>query len=416
MKSGKSNKMMMMMMALLAVGLIVLVIIGSVFLHQPPLQRYEKKRDMMGTYVRIVVYHQDEEHAMDAIDSAFTMMEKVNSIASRYNTSSELYRLNAEGQIDNASPELIELITKSIYYNEITDGGFDITITPLLDLWGDELKLMEIDSTHRADLDDQIFPESLRVEFQNIAPPIYELNETPVVTITSTGWTVSSSWQNYYFVDQGTELSVSTNFWLLPYDTQEHYINITKNYVGSHKITIQGSSIKMEEGMSLTLDGIAKGYAVDKAIEELENKGIESAFVDAGGDIATLGKKPEGEKWVIGLRNPGDESESIMEFGLAGEAIATSGNYERYFDPEANVGHLMDPNTGRSAFKSSSATIIAQNCTSADALATATFVLGPEAGTTLINSLTQTESLILAYEDPESLTESDDIAYYTLKG
>ncbi len=406
----------MMMMALLAVGLIVVMIVGSVFLYQPPLQRYEKKRDMMGTYVRIVVYHHDEDDAMGAIDSAFTMIEEVNSVASRYNSSSELYRLNTEGQIDNASPELKELITKSIYYNGITKGAFDITITPLLDLWGDELKLMEIGTTHSSDLDDQIFTESLRTEFQNIDPPIYGLNETPIVTITSAGWTVSSSWQDYYIVDQDDELSVSTNFWFLPYDTQEHYINMTKNYVGTHKITIQGSSIEIEEGMSLTLDGIAKGYAVDKAIEELENKGIESAFVDAGGDIATLGKKPEGEEWVIGLRNPEDESESIMEFGLAGEAIATSGNYERYFDPEANVGHIMDPTTGRSAFRSSSATIIAKNCTSADVLATATFVLGPEAGTTLINTLQQTESLILAYDDPESLTESDDLEYYTIEG
>ncbi len=402
------------LMALLTIALIVLLIIGSVFFYQLPIQRYEKRRDMMGTYVRIVVYHHDEAHAMESIDSAYARIEDVVSVASRYDPSSELYILNDDGRLEAASPTLIELIQKSIDIYEITGGAFDITITPLLNLWTDEFELTTIDSGYETDLNNGILSESLRDEFEDIEPPIYLLNETPVVTITGNGWTISSSWQNYYVYQHDTELSVSTNFWNLPYDTQEHYIDITKQYVGSDKITIDGNSIELEEGMSLTLDGIAKGYAVDKAIEELQSNGIESALVDAGGDIATLGTRSEGKKWTIGLRNPEDEMESIMEFGLSGQAIATSGNYERYFDEEAQVGHIMDPNTGRSIYKSSSATIITGDCTMADALATAVFVLGPEDGTALVNSLDETESLILCYEDPTSLSSSDGISDYII--
>jgi len=409
--SDKNNKT---MMIVLTIGLVALLVIGSVFLYQSPLQRYEKRRDMMDTYVTIVVYDSDEGHAVDSIDSAYDSMEEVIATTSRFNSSSELYELNSNGRLDDASPELIELIETSKEYYQKTNGAFDITITPLLDLWSKELALADLDMDHEINLRNGTFSEELRDEFQAVEPPLYELNETPTVATTGNGWTISSSWHQYFIVDHGTGLTLSTNFWYLPYDTQEHFINQTQQYVGSDKITINGNSIQLEEGMSLTLDGIAKGYAVDKAIEELKSNGIESALVNAGGDIATLGTKPSGEKWVAGLRNPEDEEESIMEFELSGEAIATSGNYERYFNESKDIGHIMDPKTGRTVSKCSSATIIAEDCTSADVLATAVFVMGPDEGTEIVNTMDGTESLILGYDDPKEMTGSDGISDYEM--
>lgn len=399
------------MMTVLVVILILSVAIGSMFFYQPPVQRYEKRTEMMGTYVRITVYHNDEELANDAIDSAFERMREVNPVASRYNPSSELYRLNDQGHLENASPMLLELIEKSIYIYNITDGAFDITVTPLLNLWSNELELSTLSTEHKDSLNNGTLSAELRDELNSL--PIHPLNETPVITSTANGWTLSSSWQNYFIYDHGIELIVKTNFWNLPYDTQGYYIEETQQYVGSDKIHIDGNSIRIQEGMSLTLDGIAKGYAVDRAIEELKSKGIESALVDAGGDIRTLGTRPRGEKWTVGLRNPEDASDSIMEFSLSGQAIATSGNYERYFDEDARVGHIMDPNTGRSVLISSSATVIAEDCVTADALATAVFVLGPENGTRLVNSLSNTESLIIGYDYPCELYGSDGLSKYT---
>ncbi len=410
MTSGKNKN----LMIILAVGLIALLIIGSIFIYEPPLQRYEKRREMMDTYVTIIVYDNDEDHAMKSIDSAFDRIEEVIAITSRYNSSSELYQLNEQGQLTGASPELVELIETSVQYYEITDGAFDITITPLLNLWSEEFELTELDTDHRSDIEDGIFSGSLRDEFEDIDPPLYELNETPTISTSESGWTISSSWQMYYITEGDETFSLSTNFWYLPEDTQDYYINQTQQYVGSDKIQIQGDSISLQEGMGITLDGIAKGYAVDEAIDELKNNDIHSALVNAGGDIATVGKKPSGEKWVTGLRNPEDEEESVMEFEVSGEAIATSGNYERYFDENARVGHIMDPRTGRTVTKASSATIIADDCTSADALATAIFVLGPDDGTELVNSLDGTESLVLDYEDPSVMTRSDGMSDYEL--
>ena len=158
--------------------------------------------------------------------------------------------------------------------------------------------------------------------------------------------------------------------------------------------------------MSITLDGMAKGYIVDQGLKILKNNGIENTMIDAGGDIATLGTKPDGEKWSIGLRNPNNKSESIVEFELANQAITTSGNYERYFDEEANVGHIMDPKTGRSVYKCSSASVITKNCTVADILSTAIFVYGPEKGIELAETLPNVETIILGYEDPKEITSS----------
>lgn len=401
-------------MVLLVVALIALFIIGSAFIYRAPINRYEGRRDMMGTYVRIVVYDTSESQAMDAIEAAFEKIAEVSGIASRYNPDSELYRLNEEGKIEGASDTLIELIELSIDFNDITGGAFDVTITPLLDLWSRELVLTVVDDVHEEVLKEGNISQELRDELEGIEPPIHELEEDVTVYTTEDGWSLVSSWQTYQIRPVEEGLAISTNFWLLPYDTQEHHINQTMDYVGTHRITVDNDNIYLEEGMYLTLDGIAKGYAVDRTVEVLKSKGIESGMVDAGGDIATFGLTGDGDKWVIGLRNPDDLDESIMEFALSGEAIATSGNYERYFDEDARVGHIMDPATGRTVSLCSSATVIAPDCVTADALATAIFVLGPENGTALVNGLEDIESLILHFDDPSEMELSNELSNYMM--
>ena len=133
------------------------------------------------------------------------------------------------------------------------------------------------------------------------------------------------------------------------------------------------------------------------------------ALVNAGGDIATFGTKPNDEKWITALRNPDDKNDSIIEFGLMGEAIATSGNYERYYNKSAEVGHIINPNNGRSVMLCSSSTVIANNCTIADILATAVFVLGPNDGVNLINSIDSIETIVLGYENPQELFYSKNL-------
>jgi len=185
-------------------------------------------------------------------------------------------------------------------------------------------------------------------------------------------------------------------FWELDEATQKGRINETLKLVGSDKISVKDNKISFKEkGMKITLGGIAKGYAVDEALEVIKDMGIKYALVDAGGDINTLGSKPEGELWDIALVNPDDTSEHLVDFKIKDKAVTTSGNYERYFDPEAKAGHIINPKTGYSAAGCISVTIIAESCMRADALATGVFVMGAEEGMRLVESLDDVECLIV---------------------
>lgn len=395
--------------------LLIIILAAGTLLLKEPMQRFESTQEKMDTYVTITIYHNNKDKANEIINLAFDRIDEIINIASRYNSDSELSHLNSNSIIKNPSDELVEMIEESIYYWNITEGAFDITILPLLDLWNDNRELSVINSSFEQELNNGNFSDSLRNNFSGIQPPIYAINETPVVEIGDEGWTISSSWQQYYIIKEDeNHLKISTKFYYLPYETQQGYINQTLPFIGSDKIVINSNEIRLEQGMGITLDGIAKGYIVDEALQVLKNNGIKNAMIDAGGDIATLGTKLGGEKWVIGLRNPNNKSESIVEFQLADQAITTSGNYERYFDEEANIGHIMDPKTGRSVYKCSSASVITKNCMVADILSTAVFVCGPEKGIEIVETLPNVETVILGYENPKEITYSSGIQSFII--
>jgi len=184
--------------------------------------------------------------------------------------------------------------------------------------------------------------------------------------------------------------------WQKPDVQQAQEIKALLPLVGSDMITIDGKSINFQrEGMSICLGGIAKGYAVDAALSVLKAGGVTSALVNGGGDIAVIGLKPEYEPWLIEMENPDDRLEKLASFKVVGVAVATSGNYERYFDPQKKAHHIIDPRSGFPAQGCISVSIIAENCEMADALATAVFVLGVDDGLALIERLDGVEGMIV---------------------
>ncbi|MCM8773936.1 MAG: FAD:protein FMN transferase [Candidatus Omnitrophica bacterium] len=148
------------------------------------------------------------------------------------------------------------------------------------------------------------------------------------------------------------------------------FIGVDKNF---QTVTIK------KEGLMIDLSGIAKGYMVDKAVEKLKKKGIDSAIVDAGGDIYCLGKNYH-TSWKVGIRDPLVRDGIIDIIPVVDQAIATSGSYEQFFTyASQNYTHIINPKTGYPLDdKIISVTVIAKNCTTADALATAFFVMGYE--------------------------------------
>lgn len=167
--------------------------------------------------------------------------------------------------------------------------------------------------------------------------------------------------------------------------------------VDYRRVIIKDREIKIGDDQSITLGGIAKGYAVEKAVETLKRHNINMALIDAGGNIRALGKKPEGV-WNVAMADPRDMSNYITVIPLDNNAVSTSGDYERYFDNNMKYHHIINPKTGYSATELISVTIVTDNAFDADALSTSVFVLGKEKGMKLIESLPSVEGLIITRE------------------
>jgi FAD:protein FMN transferase len=149
--------------------------------------------------------------------------------------------------------------------------------------------------------------------------------------------------------------------------------------------------------MSLHLGAIAKGYAVDKAMDVLINLQIRHALINAGGDLKTLGSREDGKPWNIGLQHPRKPEQLIASFALSNKAVATSGDYQRYLMVDSTrYHHILNPASGMPARGMISTTILADNVMDADALATAVFVLGPENGIELVDSLDGIEAMLVS--------------------
>jgi thiamine biosynthesis lipoprotein len=150
-----------------------------------------------------------------------------------------------------------------------------------------------------------------------------------------------------------------------------------------------------QAGVYIDLGGIAKGYAVDRGMEILRRGGVENALISAGGDSLVIGKRWE-RPWYIGIRDPRNKAGIVTMIPLEDAAISTSGDYERYFEEDGvRYHHILDPGTGKSTHSVRSTSIIGSTATDTDALSTSVFVLGVDAGLQLINSLPDTEAIII---------------------
>lgn len=133
------------------------------------------------------------------------------------------------------------------------------------------------------------------------------------------------------------------------------------------------------ERVRLDFGGNAKGLALEIAMQELRQAGIQNAVVNIGGDMRVIGRKNQ-QAWSIGIQNPQQPSQALAMLKLAGdESVVTSGTYQRYFEWQGQrFSHILNPNTGRPADHLVSVTVIHKDATTADAAATALLIAGPE--------------------------------------
>lgn len=296
---------------------------------------------LMGTLVEIQIVPQKgaKRAAVDSIiDGALCEIRKIEKIFSFHNPDSELSLVNkaAIEKPRQASNDFMYLLVKSKEFYELTDGAFDVSVAPFIDMW------------QRA----------------------YELGRIPTR-------------------DERNEIL---------------------QFIGTDKLKIDenAGTIQLKEGMKLDFGAIAKGYAVERAMSFLKGAGIRGAIVKAGGDMYCLGDGRNRLGWRIGIKHPRNENELITTLIIKDRAIATSGDYERYKIIEGRkFSHIVNPKTGMTVEDiPMSVTILADDCVTADAVATAVFVLGPERGMELIEKLDTVEGVIVSKTSEGLTTET----------
>jgi len=165
-----------------------------------------------------------------------------------------------------------------------------------------------------------------------------------------------------------------------------------------------GKILLRKRGMAIDLGGIAKGYAVDRAFDTLQSLGYKNVIVNAGGDVRVGGLKTD-QPWSIGIQDPRASDKIMATILVSDGAIATSGDYEKFFLHRGKrYHHILSPKTGLPAEGCRSVTVLSKEGLAADALATAIFVLGPGKGYSLCQRLNAVECLIVGRQGTIMLT------------
>lgn len=294
--------------------------------------RVERSRPMMGTMVEITALGPDHALCDRAMEQAFQEIEAVDRLMSTFKADSQVSRLNRlSGKAwVSLDPEVLEVLEAAALYSRQSEGAFDITVVPLLRLWGFYREKGHLPSPQEIDR------ARSRVNYRDL------------------------------WIDRP-----------------------------------RGRARLKRRGMAIDLGAIAKGYAVDEAVEALKKNGIRKGLVNAGGDLYAFGRPEEKGPWMVGLQHPREREKIATVLEIEDRAVATSGNYERYFVLKGKrYTHILNPRTGRPIQGMASVTVLADSAMKADALATSVFVLGPQKGLALVNRLPGVDAIIVAEEGP----------------
>lgn len=271
----------------------------------------------MGTHYTVKVVDPDGEFPLESarvdIDA---LLRAANAAMSTYDPNSELSRFNADRSTEwqPVSPDLALVVAEAIRIGQATGGALDVTVGPLVNLWG-----------FGPEIGEREVPDAKRL--------------------------------------------------------QE-----TRRRVGLGHLSVRTDPPGLRKGIPelyVDLSAIAKGYAVDKLSEYLLARGFGSFMVEVGGEVRVSGANGEGVPWRIGVESPtpgGRAVQRVLQPGVSG--LATSGDYRNFFEAEGKrYSHTLDPATGRPVeHRLASVTVLHASAMTADGLATALMVMGPEAG------------------------------------
>lgn len=294
----------------------------------------------MDTFISLRVWG---DQGQEAVREASNYLYALEAEFSATRSSSTLYQINKNpNQWNEISSDMEEILLYSIEMKEDTQGAYDPTVQPLIDMWGFTNYTTRVPSQE---------------EIQDILP-----------------------------------------------------------VVNASLLQIEDGKLWMEEGMSLNLGAIAKGYAADKMAEDLKSRGVKTALLYLGGNIYALGEKVDGSPWIVGVQNPYGAG-SVGNIYVTDTAVVTSGGYQRYFVDEESgetYWHIIDPSTGYpSTGGLASVTIVDESAMRGDVLSTALFVMGLEGAIDYWGKHRDFDMILIA-EDGDVYITAEVLSSFTL--
>lgn len=246
-----------------------------------------------------------EAQAKPALDQAFAAIRHWDEVLSDYRSESELNQVQPRAWQDwtPISPDLAQALEQSQRYAELSQGAFDLTLRPLVALWGFKTRQ--------------------------------------------------------------------------PYRPTRTELANARQLTGMQRIQLQGLKLKLEPGTELDFGAIGKGIAVDAAVNQLRQQGIQIGLVDALSSQYYLGSPPGQTGWHVQIRDPRHQDQTLAGFEVHDAAVASSGDDQQSFEIEGlRYGHILDPQTGQPAQGPASVTVVGASASETDALSTA-FTLLP---------------------------------------
>ncbi len=277
----------------------------------------------MGTEMLSRAYGENAGKALKAVEKE---AERLENLLSRFIPGSDISKINASSGVkgEGIDRETFVVLSRALGFSVLSQGFFDVTIAPLVDLW---------------------------------------------------------NFKNATFAPRADKISEVLNF------------------VNYRDLVLSGETMSAKlnkAGQAIDLGGIAKGYASDMFMEVFKRHGVCCAFSNIGGNVSTLGAKPDGAPWRVGIRHPREEG-LLGTVETFGEAVVTSGDYERFFIDGAGkrCHHILNPNTGYPAEAGLiSVTVVANSAMDADALSTAVFAAGLQKGAEILEKCPWAEAVL----------------------
>ncbi|MEE0435638.1 MAG: FAD:protein FMN transferase [Peptococcaceae bacterium] len=167
------------------------------------------------------------------------------------------------------------------------------------------------------------------------------------------------------------------------------------------QVQLSGNTVTLPNNVTIDLGGIAKGFTSDRIMAIFSRCGVTSGVISLGGNVQTLGEKPDGSLWRVGIQDPADTSRLLATLEVANQAVITSGGYQRFFEKNGvTYHHIIDPRTGYPADSGlTSVTIVSGDGTLADGLSTALFIMGHDAAIDYWRSHRETFDMVLVEAD-----------------